>query len=146
VLEAGGDPDTVFPNGDPAIFWALNKVDGDMMRLLIEHGADPNIKGRTETPIVVNAALSGYWNPVRALVESGSDWRRVDRGLSVPGLLTDADLVMDKDSKAYQDLLAVRKAVQDAGMVLPAPGPRDVNLREGRMMNDGTVVPLEVEE
>ncbi len=146
VLEAGGDPDTIFPNGDPAVFWALNQVDGDMIRLLIEHGADPNIKGRTERPIVVNAALTGYWNPVRALVESGADWRRVDRGLSVPGLLTDADVVMNKDSAAYRDLLAVRKFVTDAGMTLPAPGPREVNLREGRMMNDGTVVPLEAKE
>lgn len=74
VLDAGGDPNTRRPGGEPVIVRFVNDHDCDHMRMMKERGADLNALTRTKTPIILSASLSGDWDSVWCLLQLGAQY------------------------------------------------------------------------
>ncbi len=76
LLKSGVNPNAVVDEwGENALMHAVLFGNVDMTRLLLEAGADPNLKGRGFTPLGM-AALQGRAQIVRLLLKAGAD---VDR-------------------------------------------------------------------
>ena len=76
LLKSGVNPNAVVDEwGENALMHAVLFGNVDMTRLLLEAGADPNMKGRGFTPLGM-AALQGRAQIVRQLLKAGAD---VDR-------------------------------------------------------------------
>ncbi|MDV7104871.1 ankyrin repeat domain-containing protein [Vibrio sp. TH_r3] len=59
-------------DGKTALMWAANKGHIDIVKLLIEHGADVNSKNRWNGTALSQAAMNGHLNIVKLLIEHDS--------------------------------------------------------------------------
>lgn len=76
LLKRGVNPNAVIDQwGENALMHAVSNGNGEMVRALLEAGADPDLKGRGFTPLGM-AALQGHVRIVRQLLKAGAD---VDR-------------------------------------------------------------------
>lgn len=109
VLRAGGDPDTLRPNGTPVIMAMVEGANLQGISLMHQHGADIDASS-DNLPLVVNAAYGADWDVVWHLIELGADLNhpRVQEGLietfKIPGAtLPDSPLYPAK-VKVYEQL------------------------------------------
>ncbi len=74
LLDAGADVDDVDGGGDPPLFLAALNRQTEVAKLLLSHGADPDIPNEEEvwTPLMV-AARNGDEPLVRILLDVGAD-------------------------------------------------------------------------
>lgn len=72
ALQAGGDPNTRRPDDDPIIMRFVNDRNLDAIRLMKAKGADIEIRGRTNRPLIITAGLMEYWDVVWCLLELGA--------------------------------------------------------------------------
>lgn len=72
LLEAGENPNVRGRNGRPAIFWASTVFKNEVLRLLIEHGADLNTASADDSPLL-HAARCGDLTKTRMLLDAGAD-------------------------------------------------------------------------
>lgn len=76
LLKRGVNPNAVIDEwGENALMHAVSNGNVEMTRVLLEAGADPDLKGRGFTPLGM-AALQGHVRIVRLLLKAGAD---VDR-------------------------------------------------------------------
>lgn len=74
LLDQGADVNSTDASGATALHWAANKNNYDMAVLLIEKGADPDIKDSSFGATPINwAAFDGSLDIVMLLAESGAD-------------------------------------------------------------------------
>ncbi|HOJ00912.1 MAG TPA: ankyrin repeat domain-containing protein [Anaerolineaceae bacterium] len=86
-LEAGVDPNQPIPGEDgcPLHFAANSRA--DIIRLLIDHGADVNVRdGNGKTPLHCAAVTANLEN-MRALLENGADVNAADNDDNTPLML-----------------------------------------------------------
>jgi hypothetical protein len=74
VLKAGGDPNTLFSNGDPVIVRFLNDYNFDAVRYLKEAGADIDARNKSEDLLVISYGISEDWDAVWTLFELGAKY------------------------------------------------------------------------
>ena len=72
VMQGGGDPDTLRPDRDPVIRRFLNDHDLDDVRLFKKFGANLDIRGRGNEPLITSVALAQDWDGVWCLIELGA--------------------------------------------------------------------------
>ena len=89
LLEAGADPNVrrVYPEReygkarDNALVFAAGLPDQTYLKLLLDHGGDPNTKNSNNEPLTYVATLAHQWPNVQLLVERGAS---VNEGLYEP--------------------------------------------------------------
>ncbi len=72
ILEAGGNPNQLRPDGDPVIVRFINGADLDAITLMHKHGADMSAIANQQ-PLVVFAAYGTDWDVVWHLITLGAD-------------------------------------------------------------------------
>lgn len=72
VMNGGGDPNTLRPDGDPVIRRFLNDHALDDVRLFKQLGANLDIIGRGNEPLITSVALAQDWDGVWCLIELGA--------------------------------------------------------------------------
>jgi len=113
VLEHGGDPNIIGPDGDTTLHIAITRHRWENMHILLDRGAD--INGRNvlggETP-VIHAAGFGQYEQVLYLLEKGADYRLKDNtGYSLAETLVifpTGDPVWKNKVKQYLEARGVR--------------------------------------
>ncbi|KAL4813534.1 ankyrin repeat-containing domain protein [Aspergillus spinulosporus] len=59
--------------GQAALHWAVSDADASIVKLLIDYGADINLRSRYgRTPLFL-AVMDGFWDEARILLEAGAD-------------------------------------------------------------------------
>jgi hypothetical protein len=69
VMHGGGDPNTLRPDRDPVIRRFLNDHDLEDVRLFKQLGANLDIIGRGNEPLITSVALAQDWDGVWCLIE-----------------------------------------------------------------------------
>jgi ankyrin repeat protein len=72
LIKRGVNLDAVDHDGDTALLYAVSKGNDSLTKLLLRHGADPNIFGESGPPIRL-AASRGWTDMVRTLAACGAD-------------------------------------------------------------------------
>lgn len=87
LLDAGANPNAIGESGDPAFFTAGGGgVDVAVMRLLVERGADVQVRGSNGRSVVVLAAQTRNWPVLELLLQLGAPWRDQLGRVGVPFL------------------------------------------------------------
>lgn len=114
VLDAGGDPNTVRPDGNPVMYRFLTRSDLDAIAWLHARGAsiDAMVNGE---PMVVAMALSLDWDVVWHLIALGArlDTPRVTNGLV--GAFYNPQIPVPGSQK-YQDKVKVWRRLKELGL------------------------------
>lgn len=87
VLGAGANPNARCPNGDPAITWLTRRFNIEGVRVMARHKANLDARTRTQTPIIIEAAMQQAWDVVYTLIEGGADPLVDDEGRRVSTFL-----------------------------------------------------------
>ena len=72
IMRAGGDPDTMRPDGDPVIVRFTYDHDLEGLRWFRSLGANLDIRGRSGRPILSDLAFSQNWDSVWVMIELGA--------------------------------------------------------------------------
>lgn len=75
LLDAGGDPNARMRSDDPILMVYIGSYTLEAIRRLARHGANLDALSRTETPLIVNAALAQSWDVVWTMIELGATYR-----------------------------------------------------------------------
>jgi ankyrin repeat protein len=116
IFQAGGDPNSRRPDGDPVIFRFLEDHDAEDVRLMKSLGADLNIRDRGDDPLITSVAMAQDWDMVWALIElgarvdyeDGTSRRPISMALSLP--------YPAPDSPLYPYKLKVWQFLKDKGI------------------------------
>lgn len=85
LLEAGADPNQASENGPSAMGIAVQQPTDSVLRLLLDHGGNPNLGGE---PLTFTAAYAERWRNMLLLLDRGADIEARDgRGSSLLMLL-----------------------------------------------------------
>ncbi|MES2626166.1 MAG: ankyrin repeat domain-containing protein, partial [Pseudomonadota bacterium] len=112
LIQDGVNVDEPQVDGATALHWAVNENDEPMSQLLIDAGADVNVRNRVGAPVILSAAVNGNARILEMLLQAGAD---PDMQVSATG---DTPL-----------MLAARTGIVDAVDVLLSHGA-DVNAKE----------------
>lgn len=74
LVKHGGNPGLV-PNGFPLPITAAFEEQFDMMRWLMDAGADINALGPSDQTLIMLLTRVGYWEQALAALDRGADWR-----------------------------------------------------------------------
>jgi len=72
IMKAGGDPNTRRPDGDPVIVRFTYDHDLDGLRWFKSLGANLDIMGRDEEPVIAGQAYAQNWDCVWVMIELGA--------------------------------------------------------------------------
>ncbi len=92
LLEAGSNPNLLDHEHRP-LWWSTmgpgeDDADTELLRLMLDHGADLNLRAPDGRGPVGKAVAARYWYAACLLVERGADWKTEKvRGRQVPDLL-----------------------------------------------------------
>lgn len=99
LLEAGAKPNAKNYFGTPIYFAATGRpISLEILKALLDHGADLNAKGRQGRNVVFEAATSPNWKAVLLLIQRGADWKQI----RTPDGLTFRDMV-ESHNRVYGD-------------------------------------------
>ncbi len=99
LLEAGAKPNAKNYFGTPIYFAATGRpISLEILKALLDHGADLNAKGRQGRNVVFEAATSPNWKAVLLLIQRGADWKQI----RTPDGLTFGDMV-ESHNRVYGD-------------------------------------------
>jgi len=117
VMNGGGDPNILRPNGDPVIIRFVNDRNCDLIRQMKEFGANLDARSRTKDPLVIDAALASDWDAVLCLIKLGANYRYEDSPYALSKLL--ADRYPGPGSPMYQYKMQVADILRANGIALP---------------------------
>ena len=72
IMKAGGDPNTRRPDGDPVFVSLTYDHDLESIRWFKSLGADLDIIGRDDEPIIAGQAYAQNWDVVWVMIELGA--------------------------------------------------------------------------
>jgi hypothetical protein len=122
VLEAGGDPNTIRPNGDPVIMKFVRARDCDALRLMKRAGANLDAVDRGRDPIITKAAVAMDWDVVWCLIELGARYDYEHGGARLPLSESLANKAPSPSSPIYAYKKKVWQLLKDHGVALsPLP-------------------------
>lgn len=75
LLDAGGHSNAWMRSDDPILMVYIGSYTLEAIRRLAKHGANLDALSRTETPLIVNAALAQSWDVVWTMIEPGATYR-----------------------------------------------------------------------
>ncbi|RSL52164.1 hypothetical protein CEP54_011048 [Fusarium duplospermum] len=73
LLQRGFNPNIPNPDGETALWWAINNGRTDMCRLLLEHGADPDLTPEGAVPPMVESVFVHSLDMMKLLVKYKAD-------------------------------------------------------------------------
>jgi ankyrin repeat protein len=74
LLKAGADPNYIDPaNGMSPMLLAAKGNDLELLRLLLDHGGNPNLRNRDDDLVTFLAALQHRWDNIRLMLDRGAD-------------------------------------------------------------------------
>ena len=117
VMKAGGDPNTLRPDGDPVIVRFSYDHDLEDIRWFASLGANLDIDGRTHRPIISDIAYGQNWDVVWVMIELGA---RYDYENTVDALskALDSPYASSPDSILYSYKLKVWQLFKDRGFAV----------------------------
>ena len=77
LVAAGADPNAATNTGETVLCLAVDSGNNVLVRQLLCHGSDPNLRSNGVTPLM-RAAASGSEELVRILLDAGAEWDAVD--------------------------------------------------------------------
>lgn len=72
IMQAGGDANTIRPDGDPVIVRFTYDHDLDDLRWFKSLGADFDLRARTDRPLISDVAFGQNWDSVWVMIELGA--------------------------------------------------------------------------
>jgi hypothetical protein len=93
----------------------------EAIKVLAAAHADLNVRDRTGTPAITEAAMILHWNCVWTLIELGADWKADDKGVTVPYLAYTCPF--HADSPMYPWLQKAIAYFKKQGVAWPPAGP-----------------------
>jgi hypothetical protein len=118
ILNAGGDSNTRFANGDPVIVRFLNDFDFNAVLFLKEAGADVNARNKSKRPLVINYAISEDWDAVWALLALGAKYDYLSETFTWQELFSAPD-VHSPDSPLWIYKVKTWKFLKENGQAVP---------------------------
>jgi len=123
-LEAGVDPNSRDRWGSPILFMALDSDNDDKVKLLIDYGADLEIRSTGLKRGALDHAFSGlYYDRVEYLIRQGLSNFLVENKNGVTfgyRLQTELDhQSQDKSTLAYKKLIQLKSLLQERGVKFP---------------------------
>lgn len=116
VMHGGGDPNTLRPDRNPVIRRFLNDHDLDDVRLFKQLGANLDIIGRGNEPLITSVALAQDWDGVWCLIELGARYD-YENGKSTQPLSDALSLRFPApDSPMYPYKVKVWELMRDKGL------------------------------
>jgi ankyrin repeat protein len=116
VMHGGGDPNTLRPDRDPVIRRFINDHDLEDVRLFKSLGANLDIIGRGNEPLITSVALAQDWDAVWCLIELGARYD-YENGKSTQPLSDALNLKFPApDSPMYPFKLKVWQLMSDKGL------------------------------
>jgi ankyrin repeat protein len=74
LLKAGADPNYIDPtNGMSPMLLSAKGNDLELLKLMLDHGGNPNLRNRDGDPATFLASLQHRWENVKLLLDSGAD-------------------------------------------------------------------------
>jgi hypothetical protein len=98
LLELGADPNAFNDSGKCAVHYTLLYQDADWLRMVLEHGGDPNLRDRWEVAGIVSgdtalfsAASRGNQDFMKLLIDHGAEINVIDEDLGYSPLISAAN-------------------------------------------------------
>ncbi len=82
LINAGGNPNALFPDKSPAIEYFLNDRNFKGAEALIEAGADINALTRAKRPLIISHGIRENWDVVWFLIECGARYNYPDEAFT----------------------------------------------------------------
>ncbi len=93
LLDAGADPNARLPDGEPLLVWAAGHTSSRIVRLLLQHGADPQATAPDDWTALhagVTARFEGVEDTITSLLDAGADINAPDQYGQTPLLIATA--------------------------------------------------------
>ena len=85
LLELNANPNVINQSGEPLLSYCLMATDGDYLRLLLSHGADPNARNRsTSRPSIFHILHDDGIERLQLMLQSGADVNIKDSNDTTP--------------------------------------------------------------
>jgi len=117
IMKAGGDPNTRRPDGDPVVMRFTYDHDLDGLRWFKSLGANLDLIGRSEEPIISDVAYSQNWDSVWVMIELGARYDYEDTVHALSKAL-DSPYASSPDSLLYAYKLRVWQLFKDRGFAV----------------------------
>ena len=157
LLEKRGNPN-IEGQGPPAVFKMRQLPDGQvnpMLRLMLDHGLNVNIKGALDSPLLGDMITTGQFETAIFLLERGADVHLLNRKVSVPCVryprkteLDDDELVVNYGAQQIQRITGtdggggddvsrkLRKMFVERGVEMPFWDPDSIRKLEVPPLNE----------
>ena len=116
VMKAGGNPNTLRPDGDPVIMRFVYDHDLDDLRWFKSLGADVDIPARTSRPLIADVAYAQNWDSAWCLIELGAKYDYEDTTYPLSEAL-DSNFGSSPGSLLYPYKLKVWQLLKDKGLL-----------------------------
>ncbi|KAJ8131619.1 hypothetical protein O1611_g2001 [Lasiodiplodia mahajangana] len=104
--------------GDTALHWAACEMYPEIIKVLLERGANPNVWNFSDRTPLAEAALWGRWDNVKILLENGAD-KNLDRE-AIVRLLGDSTEALDTENYVPSGYSFTKIPGQEARLMLLA--------------------------
>ena len=123
VIQAGGDPDSRQPDGDPVLMQFVLAHDAAGLRLMKSLGANLDVRDRGGDPFITNVAMSSDWDMVWALLELGAAYDYENTGCRQPLSKALTIRYPSPDSPLYPYKRKVWQFLKDKGIAVKPMQP-----------------------
>ncbi|UAY97623.1 ankyrin repeat domain-containing protein [Dickeya dadantii] len=133
VLDAGGNPNAIGRLEQPALFSAIGEDRWADIKLLVERGADINLKDSLDRNSVLYAGYLNKYEIAYWLIEKGADITIYDAtGSNMAWTVEDSLSVMPHNAASYPWGIKVRELLQQRGIKFPPLSPAEVRERRAK--------------
>ena len=117
IMKAGGDPNTLRPDGDPVVVRFSYDHDLEDLRWFKAIGANLDIHGRTHRPIISDIAYGQNWDVVWVMIELGAQYD-YENTVDALSKALDSPYASSPDSILYPYKLKVWQLFKERGFAV----------------------------
>ncbi len=117
IMSAGGNPNTLRPDRDPVIVRFTHDHDLDGLRWFKSLGANLDIRGRTNRPIIFDMAYGQNWDSVWVMIELGARYDYEGTLDALSGAL-DSPYASSPDAQLYPYKRKVWQLFKERGIAI----------------------------